>query len=423
MVSLATVTRKIGAPILLTRERLESGVSFNLLSSAQRANPYPTYRQLQTKDPVHWSELAQAWFLSRYDDVMNVMRDPRFSVVGALERSNKRMGVKWDPRSPFIRVSSRWMLMVDPPDHTRLRGLINKALTPRAVERMRQRITEVTSNLLDAVQDSGRMDVVHDLSGPMPVIVFANFFGLPPEDHQQLKLWANTIGMAIDPVFGPELLERIDQAVGEAIQYFEHAIEERRRDPHEDLLSALVAAEDAGDKLSQEELMSTCILLLVAGTETTTNLIGNSVYALLRNPGQMRRLREDPSLIETAVEEFLRYETPVQLTGRVAGEDVEMQGKQIRKGQPVGLLMGAANRDPAEYKNPEQLDLSRTPNRHSAFSLGPHYCVGAPLARLEAQIALTAILERMPKLQSRTSDYQWRETLNNRGLLKLPVVF
>jgi len=422
-VSLATITRKIGAPILLTRERLESGVSYNLLSKEQRANPYPTYRQLRTKDPVHWSELAQAWFLSRYSDVVKVMSDPRFSVVGALEKSNKRMGVNWDSKSPFIRVSSRWMLMVDPPDHTRLRGLINKALTPRAVERMRQRITEVTNSLLDVVQDNGRMDAVGAFGDPMPVIVFASFFGLPPEDHQQLKLWANTIGKAIDPVFGPELLQRIDQAVGEAIQYFQDRIEERRRDPHDDLLSALVAAEDASEKLSQEELMSTCILLLVAGTETTTNLIGNSIYALLRNPGQMRRLREDPSLIETAVEEFLRYETPVQLTGRVAGEDVEIRGKRIRQGQPVGLLMGAANRDPDEFKHPDQLDIGRTPDRHSAFSFGPHYCVGSPLARLEAQVAITTLLERMPKLQLRTSDFEWRDTLNNRGLKTLPVVF
>jgi cytochrome P450 len=184
-----------------------------------------------------------------------------------------------------------------------------------------------------------------------------------------------------------------------------------------------VAAEDAGEKLSQEELMSTCILLLVAGTETTTNLIGNSIYALLRNPGQMRRLREDPSLIETAVEEFLRYETPVQLTGRVAGEDVEIRGKRIRQGQPVGLLMGAANRDPDEFKHPDQLDIGRTPDRHSAFSFGPHYCVGSPLARLEAQVAITTLLERMPKLQLRTSDFEWRDTLNNRGLKTLPVVF
>jgi len=424
MVSLAAIGRKVGAPILLGKERMQSGVSYNLLSTAVRQNPYPVYDEMREKDPVHFSELAQAWFLTRYADVAEILSDRRFSVEGALEKSNKRMGVKWDENSPFMHASSMWMLMIDPPDHTRLRGLINRAFTPRAVEQMRATIQQITDELLDKVQDQGRMDAVHDFGDPLPILVFTQLLGLEGADYDTLKRWANTVGMAIDPIFGPEWLERIDSSAREVREFFQNVIAERKRNPTDDLLSGLIQAEEAGEKLSEEELLATCLLLLVAGTETTSNLIGNSVYALMRNRDQFIRLQREPKLLDTAVEEFLRYETPVQLTGRVAKEDVELGGKTIRAGQPVGCIMGAANRDPEQYPNPSKLDLGRVPNRHTAFSFGPHFCVGSPLARLEGQIAIGTMVRRMPNMQMRmVGAPQWRDTLNNRGLKTLPVIF
>jgi cytochrome P450 len=254
--------------------------------------------------------------------------------------------------------------------------------------------------------------------------VFQKLMGLEHADPAQLKEWANTVGMAIDPIFGAEWLEKIDTAVAEVREFFLKVIEERKHNPTEDLLSGLIQAEEAGEKLTEDELLATCLLLLVAGTETTSNSIGNGIYALMRNRDQFIRLQWDPKLIDTAIEEFLRFETPVQLTGRVAKEDVEIGGKVIKKGQPVGCIMGAANRDPEQYPEPNKLDLGRTPNRHTAFSFGPHFCVGSPLARLEGQIAIGTAVRRMPNMQMRLiGPPQWRPTLNNRGLVSLPVIF
>ncbi len=422
-VSAAALARSLGVPILLSWERLSTGVSYNLLSEKVYADPYPVYTEMRTKDPVHWSELARAWFLTRHADVNNVLKDNRFSVEGTQQKSNERMGVKLDEASPLRRINKKWMLFVDPPDHTRLRGLVNMALTPRAVEGLRTRIQEIVDGLLDRVQAQGHMDAVHDLGDPLPATVLANLLGFPAEDNTRLKAWADIVGMGIDPILRPDVIERINRTILEAEEYFEVQIEERRRTPGDDLLTSLLAVEEAGEKLTHDELMSLLFLFLAAGTETTTNLTCNGVYTILTHPDQLERLRQDPSLIESAIEEFLRFETPVQVTGRVATEDMDIGGKRIRKGQPLGLLLGAANRDPDQFPDPDRLDIGRTPNRHLAFSFGHHFCVGAPLGRLESTIAIGTLLRRFPNLHLESTTSHWRTTMNNRGLQTLPVAF
>jgi cytochrome P450 len=422
-VSAASVARAVGSPILLSWEKLTTGVSYDLLSQKVQADPYPVYREMRAKDPVHWSELARAWFLTRYAEVASVLKDSRFSVEGTQQKSNERMGYKLDEASPLRRINKRWMLFVDPPDHTRLRGLVNRAFTPKAVEGLRPKIQELVDGLIDQVQDRGHMDIVHDVGDPLPAKVLAYLLGLPAEDSAVLKPWADVVGMGIDPILAPEVVVRINRVILEAGEYFERHIEQRRRNPTDDLLSSLISVEEQGEKLSSDELLSLLFLFLAAGTETTTNLTCNGLYTILRHPDQLERLRQDPSLIETAIEEFLRFETPVQVTGRVAMEDVEVGGKIIRKGHPVGLLLGAANRDPAQFPDPDRLDIGRTPNRHDAFSFGIHFCVGAPLGRAEAAIAIGTVLRRLPKLKLQSDTPHWRPTMNNRGLQTLRVTF
>ncbi len=422
-VSAASIARAVGSPILLSWERLTTGVSYDLLSPKVQADPYGVYRQMREKDPVHWSELARAWFLTRYAEVASVLKDNRFSVEGTQQKSNERMGYKLDERSPLRRINKRWMLFVDPPDHTRLRGLVNRAFTPKAVEGLRPKIQELVDGLIDQVQDRGHMDIVHDLGDPLPAKVLAYLLGLPSEDSAVLKPWADVVGMGIDPILAPDVVARINEVILEAGAYFEHHIELRRKNPTDDLLGSLISVEEQGERLSSDELLSLLFLFLAAGTETTTNLTCNGLFTILRHPDQLERLRQDPALIESAIEEFLRFETPVQVTGRVAHEDVEVGGKIIRKGQPVGLLLGAANRDPDQFPDPDRLDIGRTPNRHDAFSFGIHFCVGAPLGRAEAAIAIGTVLRRLPNLKLQSTTPRWRPTMNNRGLQTLPVTF
>jgi cytochrome P450 len=312
---------------------------------------------------------------------------------------------------------------VDPPDHTRLRGLVNRAFTPKAVEGLRPKIQELVDGLIDQVQDHGHMDIVHDIGDPLPAKVLAFLLGLPSEDSAVLKPWADVVGMGIDPILAPDVVARINAVILEAGAYFEQHIELRRKNPTDDLLSSLISVEEQGERLSSDELLSLLFLFLAAGTETTTNLTCNGLFTILRHPDQLDRLRQDPSLIESAIEEFLRFETPVQVTGRVAHEEVEVGGKIIRKGHPVGLLLGAANRDPEQFPDPDRLDIGRTPNRHDAFSFGIHFCVGAPLGRAEAAIAIGTVLRRLPNLKLQSTTPQWRPTMNNRGLQTLPVTF
>ncbi len=399
-------------------------VQYNPFVPEVHANPYPVFRQLREEDPVHWSELMDAWVLTRYADVVAVLKHPRFSADRrrARNRFAQQAAMTLEEQGPLARAAT--MLTADPPEHTRLRGLVSKAFTIRAVEAMRPRIQRITDELLDAAQEKGELDVIWDLGYPLPVIVIAEMLGVPSERRDDFKRWSDDIVATLGgPFVAPEVLERGQQSAHEMAEYFRGVIDERRRAPKDDLLSGLIAAEERGEALSEDEMIATCMLLLAAGNETTTNLIANGTLALLRNPEQLDRLRNDPSLVESAVEEFLRYDGPVQGTARVALEDVEIGGKQVEEGQLVFTLLAAANHDPTVFAAPDELDVARRDNRHVAFGFGIHFCLGAPLARLEGQIAFETILRRLLNLRLATDEVEWGGTFILRGLKKLPVTF
>jgi cytochrome P450 len=396
-----------------------SEVVFNPLLPEFHANPYPFYRALREEDPVHESPLG-FWVCTRYDDAVMILRDPRFGREGMADLLESRLGIAQDS------AHTRDMLFRDPPDHTRLRGLVSRAFTPRVVEVMRPHIQEIVDGLLDRVEGAGAMDVIEDLAYPLPVTVICEMLGVPTADQDVFKGWSNDIARSLDAAIlpaGSDVLPRGREARLAIAEYFRSLIATRRKDPKPDLLSALIAAEEEGNKLSEGELVSTCILLLVAGHETTVNLIGNGLLALLQHPDQLLALRDDPALIQTGVEELLRFDGPVQRTGRMTMADVEIGGKNIPKGSVVVSVIGAANRDPAHFADPDRLDVARQENRHIAFGFGIHFCLGAPLARIEGQVAIGTLLRRMPALKLVSDTPEWRESSVLRGLKTLPVTF
>jgi cytochrome P450 len=394
------------------------------LSPEYIANPYPLYQQLREQDPVLWDERVGGWVLTGYVGVVAALRDPRFSVAGFMENTSWIPEEMLETLGPPVRAITRQMLFLDPPDHTRLRGLVAKAFTPRVVDAMRPRIQQVAGELLDAVQANGRMNVVLDFAYPLPAIVIAEMLGVPPEDRDQFLKWSRQFGALLG---GANLtLESVFQAlagVSEFIEYFRQIIRRRRTDPKDDLMQAMINAEEQGGVLSEEELLGNCVLLLSAGHGTTTHLIGNGTLALLQHPDQLQQLRDDPALISPAVVELLRYDSPVQLTSRRAKGDLEIGGKQISSGQEVLMCLGGANRDPAQFAEPDRLDLHRQENRHLSFGQGIHFCLGAPLARVEAEIAFSTLLGRFQALHLDTEVLEWQPSQVFRGLKELPVSF
>lgn len=399
-------------------------VEFNPLLPEFRIDPHPFYHQLRTFDPVHWSAFLGFWVLTRYVDCVAVLRDAKRFSANPRDIANYDMLMQTvGADRPLVKMQQNWMLLLNPPDHTRLRTLVTKAFTPRVVENMRPRIQELVDELLDQVQGKGQMDVIADLAYPLPVIVVAGMLGVPVEDRDKFKVWTRDLARTLDPIVSPEVLDAGDAATLAFVDYFKDLVEKRRKDPRDDVLSALIAAEEQGDRLSEDELLATAVLLLGAGHETTMNLIGNGLLALLRNPEQLAKLKAEPALIQSAVEEFLRYDGPVQMTARTALEPVEVGGKTIEKGQQAIIVLAAANRDPEPFADPDRLDITRKDNPHIAFSHGIHYCVGAPLARAEAQIVFSSLLRRMPNLRLPTEELEWREMVTLRGLKALPVDF
>jgi len=393
--------------------------SFNPMDPEFLADPYPTYHRLRAEDPVHHSPLG-FWVLTRYEDVSSVLRDPRFVKEPLAALVAARFGAEV-PRGVGLSMLDR-----DPPDHTRLRSLVSTAFTPRVVEGLRPRIQQIVDDLITRAEAAGGMDVIEEFAYPIPVNVICEMLGVPVADHERFRGWSLDIARGLDSIWLPPDSEipRRSAASRHAISdYFRGLIAQRRASPRSDLLSALIAAEAAGDKLSEEELVATCILLLIAGHETTVNLIGNGMLALLRHPAELRRLRESPGLITSAVEELLRYDGPVQRTARVASADATIGGRTIAKGDMVMPFIAAADRDPAQFPEPDRLDLSRSDNRHIAFGWGIHFCLGAPLARIEGQIAIDALVRRLPGLELATPEPEYRQSLTLRGLKTLPVKF
>ena len=400
---------------------------FNPFDPEFRTNPYPVYQRLRTEAPVHQGQFG-GWVLSRFAECEAVLGDHRrFSSDGRNSEAYHEFVAQRGGLTPEEQAleASRPFLFRDPPDHTRLRGLVSKAFTPRRVEALRPRIQQIVDELIDTVGGGGSMDVIEDLAYPLPVTVICEMLGVPVEDHGRFKEWSRELARSLDPEFvlPQEVIERRNQAVLSFREYFGSLIERRREAPRDDLISALIAVEEQGEVLTHQELLSTLTLLLVAGHETTVSLIGNGVLALLRHPDQMEMLRDNPSLARSAVEEVLRYDPPVQFDGRTAVEDVEIDGVTVRKGQEVVLLLGSANRDPAQFPDPDRLDITRADNRHLAFGYGIHFCLGAPLARVEGQIALGTLARRLRGLELLTDRPEYKENIVLRGLRALPVGF
>jgi len=393
--------------------------SFNPMDPEFLADPYPTYHRLRAEDPVHQSPLG-FWVLTRYEDVAAVLRDARFIKEPLAALVAARFGGEV-PRGVGLSMLDR-----DPPDHTRLRSLVSKAFTPRVVEGLRPRIQAIVDDLIARAEPAGSMDLIEEFAYPIPVNVICEMMGVPVRDHERFKGWSLDIARGLDSIWLPpdsEIPRRSVAARHAISDYFRELIAQRRTSPRGDLLSALIAAEEAGDKLNEEELLATCILILIAGHETTVNLIGNGVLALLRHPAELSRLRTTPGLITSAVEELLRYDGPVQRTARVASADATIGGHTIRQGEMVMPFIGAADRDPAQFPEPDRLDLSRADNRHIAFGWGIHFCLGAPLARVEGQIAIDTLFRRLPRLALVGDSVEYRQSLTLRGLKTLPVKF
>jgi pimeloyl-[acyl-carrier protein] synthase len=394
---------------------------YHLLDPEVLANPYPLYHLIQSEDPVHWDPFLHAWLVTRYADVVTVLW--RYS-ADRTPGPEQLTGMGLTSLNPIAKVMVKQMLFLDPPAHTRLRGLASQAFTPDRVKVLRGHIEAIVDDLIDTVQAKGQMDVIADLAVPLPAIVTAEMLGVPTNDRHKLKAWsADFAEMLGNFQHNTERAARVLQSVQEMTAYFRAAIREQAVNPREGLIHALSTAQLDGDRLTEDEVIANCIITMVGGQETTTNLIGNGLLALLRNPDQMEKMRQDLSLIPSAVEELLRYESPSQHTARIAPEDTTLGEKQISKGQAVIAVMAAANRDAERFPEPDKLDITRKDNRHLAFGWAAHFCFGAPLARIEGQIAFQSLLSRLPNLALRAGPLVWRENLGLRGLTALPVSF
>jgi cytochrome P450 len=391
---------------------------YRLLDPEVLANPYPLYHRLRTEDPVHWDPFLHAWVVTRYADVVTVLY--KFS-ADRTPTPEQLAAMGLEALTPIARVMVKQMLFLDAPAHTRLRGLSAYAFTPRRVAVLREHIHDITRRLLDAAEARGGMDVIADLAAPLPAIVTAEMLGVPTEDHEQLKNWSADFAQVLGNFqHNPDHAARMLRATEGMAEYFRERIREQRRQPREGLINALLTAEVDGDRLSEEEVVANCMITMVGGQETTTNLIGNGLLALLRHPDELARLRADLALIPGAVEELLRFEPPSQHTARLAPDDVELGGTRIRKRQAVIAVMAAGNRDPERFPEPDRLDLRRADNRHLSFGWGAHFCFGAPLARIEGQVAFEALLRRFPRIELEPGPLVWRQNLGLRGLGRCP---
>lgn len=386
--------------VLLARERFESGVDFNPLASELRADPLPQYEKLRSKDPVHRMRLVDGWILTRYEDIDMVLRDHRR--FGNLGRDYGYL--------PYIS-----MLDLDPPEHTRLRSLVVHGFTPRAVNSLEPRIAKMVDELLEELAGKPRFDLIHDIAFPLPIIVIAELLGVPPEDRDKFREWSEVAALVVDPLLDSQQIRDVRQTIEELFDYLETIAEDRRRHPQDDLVTALVNAEEDGERLSREDLLINLVLVLVAGNETTRNLIGNGTLALMKNPDQLQRLRDDTGLLDSAIDEMLRYDSPVQLDSRIARESVEIGGKRIEPDQRVLCALGAANHDPEVFPEPERFDVGRAPRNHLSFGRGIHYCLGAPLAKLEARVVFTGLLSRFETLRL-VAEPRYRDQITLRGL-------
>ncbi len=394
---------------------------YQLLDPDVLANPYPLYRRLREEDPVHWDPFLSAWVVTRYQDVVDVLHHYSADRTPTPEQLT---GMGLARLNPIAQVMVKQMLFMDAPAHTRLRTLASSAFTPARVAVLRSHIQEIVDRLLDEVGPRGQMDVIADLAYPLPAIVTAEMLGVPVSDRDQLKQWSEDFAEMLGNFqHNPDRVPRVLRSVEEMTAYFHGKVREFRTRPHFGLIHSLMTAEVDGERLTDEEVVANSIVTMVGGQETTTNLIGNGILTLLRNPDQMQRILEDASLVPSAVEELLRYESPSQHTARLAPMDVTLGGRQIRKRQAVIAIMAAGNRDPAMFPDPDRLDVGRNEKRHLAFGWAAHFCFGAALARIEGHVAFETILHRLRNLRLEPGPLVWRQNLGLRGLTALPVRF
>ena len=389
---------------------------FNPYDQDVRADPWPLCHALREHDPVYESPFG-AFILTDYEHSLATLRDPRFSVD-----PRKATALPFAPPDALSfaeRGLDHTMLFVDPPDHTRLRSLVSKAFTPRAIASLRSRIEGLVNELLDRVTPP-EFDFIASLAYPLPVTVIAEMLGIPREDQATFRDWTRSMAPVLDPLIPQDNMEEMLRAGMELLQYVNELIDKRRAHPGDDLISDLIRAEDEGDKLTQEEVQATVILLLIAGHETTMNSLGNGLYALLQRPEELQRILDEPGLLKLAIEEIFRHDGPGLLTARIALEDTTIGDKEVKAGQIAVVVFAAGNRDPKAFNDPDRFDAGRDPNKHLAFSAGPHFCLGATLARMEMQIAMSALLERFPKIELAEKP-QWRRTVTFRGLEELKV--
>jgi cytochrome P450 len=388
-------------------------------------DPYPLYRWLREREPVRADPIAPVWILTRYEDVANLLRDNRYLkdpfITEHLPReAREQLAARMDPNRPEIETVS--MLFLDPPEHTRVRSAFTRAFTPRNLVELRPRIEEIANRCLDAIGDEREIDLISALAYPLPVKVIAQMLGFPPEDYERIKRWSDIFAASLAIT-----ASRVEQAAAaiareEIREYFDGVVRDAQKNPRDTMVSRLVAGMDQPGALNREEIFSNCVLLLGAGHETTTNLIGNGVLALMQNRDQWDLLVRRPELVESAVEEMLRFDSPVQWTSRLSGEEIEIDGRKIPEGTIVLGCVGAANRDPAKFVDPDRFHIEREENKHLSFGIGIHFCLGAALARMEAQIALAAIVKRFPNMRLGKGRITWMKGLTFRGVTRLPIV-
>lgn len=396
--------------------------TFSLLNPELAIDPYPIYKSLRTEAPVYWDEQLQAWLVSRYDDVIDVLGNPScYTTVIPFSLPDNNEELK--PRSQILEMVSKLMDFVEPPNHKRLRGLVEKAFFPK-IQVMPGRIQQIVNNLLEAVQNRGKMDIISDFAEPLPIAVLVDLLGTPAEHSTQLGQWGANLNKVIGNVPTTPAEDRhILQNMLAMNDYFRVFLEQRRQEPEDDLITALALVEDQSNKLTDDEILINIGLLLAAGTGTPTYLIGSGLLSLLRHPNQMQKLQDDPSLIKSAVEEFLRYETPLQWAIRFATKDIELGGQFIGKDQTILVGLGSANRDETRFSQPELFDITRQNNSHLAFGYGSHACLGAIFLRMQVQTAINTVLRRLNKLNLATESLEWINAPAFRALKSLPVVF
>ncbi|MDZ8261970.1 cytochrome P450 [Nostoc sp. ChiQUE01b] len=401
-------------------------LKFNPFDPEFRANPYPIYHRFRSESPIHRINnfTGDEWLVTRYEYVKAVLNDLHFCIDDLPERlKQKSFYLKQHGEFEGLRQTiSSWLFFLNPPDHTRLRGIVGKAFSPGVVEDMRPQIQKIVDELIDSVQEDGVMDIIHSLACPLPATVTAMMLGMPTQERNKLIQWAHDLFRVFDQPLSLEVYKHLNQVSLEFKEFLSTLIKEREKSPKQDLLSHLIAAKNQGGKLNEEELMGFCAMLFSVGQETTENFLGNSMLALLRHPDQLQKLKHEPTIIPNAIEELLRYDSPVQLIARIATEDVEIGGKTIKAGDRVHLSLGAANRDPAEFIDPDSIQLTRKHNS-IPFGSGIHYCLGGALARLQGQVAINTLIQRLPGLQLSTDKLEWRNNIVLRGLKALPVTF